>query len=115
MRRREVKAKTITQSNDASSTGNNRGMARRAKRTSGKKLRQAVAKDTDAQIRDTRTPELASIVDPLKPDLQLLIKLGSIAVHAEEFLSSNRHEVDIAAMQTLFSDPAVQAWITEMT
>jgi hypothetical protein len=40
MDRKEIRAKTIDQSNDASCIGNRRKMARRAKRHSSKKLRQ---------------------------------------------------------------------------
>ena len=52
--------------------------------------------------------------DPLKPSLALLTKLGSIAVHTEEFLSSNSHEFDHHALDTLLKDPDVQAWIKDM-
>lgn len=48
--------------------------------------------------------------DPLKPSITLLVKLGSIAVHAEEILSPKGHEVDRVALQTLFDDAEVIAW-----
>jgi len=52
--------------------------------------------------------------DPLKPNLPLLCKLGSIVVHAEKLMSPGGHRVDVAALQTLFNDPDVKAWIKGM-
>lgn len=52
---------------------------------------------------------------PLKPDLALLVKLGSIAVHTEELLSPGGHSFDRDALNTLLSDSAVKEWIAEMT
>jgi hypothetical protein len=37
--------------------------------------------------------------DPLKPDLPLLMKLGSIIVHTEEMISPKGHPVDMEAMR----------------
>lgn len=53
--------------------------------------------------------------DPLNPTLTLLVKLGSISVHAYELLSPNRHQFDSVALQMLLEDPEVDAWITVMT
>jgi hypothetical protein len=58
------------------------------------------------------TPEPAA--DPLAPSATLLIKLGSIAVHAEEFVSSRGHEFDIYALKTLIEDEEYKAWAAEM-
>ena len=53
--------------------------------------------------------------DPLKPDLGLLCKLGSIAVHVEEAtLYAGGHAVDIAALESLISDQEVVDWLVEM-
>ena len=52
--------------------------------------------------------------DPTKPSLSLLCKLGSIAVHVEESMSTKAHAVDIAAMQALIRDPEVREWIKSM-
>jgi hypothetical protein len=46
--------------------------------------------------------------------LSLAMKLGSIAVHAEEFLSPDGHEFDKAALDTLLQDPEVKDWIKVM-
>lgn len=53
--------------------------------------------------------------NPLKPNVTLLVKLGSIAVHAEEILSPKGHAFDKAALQTLFNDPDVKDWIAQMS
>ena len=45
MRRQELKARSVTQSNDASCIGNQRNMARRAKRQSAKTARQLLKKE----------------------------------------------------------------------
>jgi len=39
--------------------------------------------------------------DPLKPDMTLLIKLGSLIVHQDEYMSSNGHHFDKVAMDAL--------------
>lgn len=52
--------------------------------------------------------------DPLKPELSLLCKLGSIAVHADELLSPSGHEFDRHAMASLFHDAEVRQWLRAM-
>lgn len=51
----------------------------------------------------------------IKPSLNLLCKLGSIIVHAEEGLSDIGHEFDITTLQTLLLDPEVKEWLYEMS
>ena len=53
--------------------------------------------------------------NPLKPDLALLVKLGSIAVHTEEMLSAGGHPFDRDALGTLITDSAIKEWLAEMT
>ena len=53
-------------------------------------------------------------MDPLKPSPSLLVKLGSIAVHAEELLSPKRHIFDKHALETLYTDPEVVEWRAAM-
>lgn len=48
--------------------------------------------------------------DPFKPSVSLLVKLGSIAVHAEEIMSPKAHDFDKTAIQTLLDDPEVFEW-----
>lgn len=49
--------------------------------------------------------------DPLKGvSATLLMKLGSIMVHAEEALGPGGHAHDLAALRALLSDPEVVAW-----
>lgn len=50
-------------------------------------------------------------MDALHPDAATLVKLGSIARHAEEMLSPNGHPLDRAALEALLDDPDVQAWM----
>jgi hypothetical protein len=45
MKRKEIKTKTVTQSNDATSINCRRGKIKRAKRHSSKKLRQELRKE----------------------------------------------------------------------
>lgn len=52
--------------------------------------------------------------DPLKPSITLLSKLGSIAVHLDEVLSSDGHYFDKVSLEVLQSDPEVKEWITQM-
>ncbi len=50
---------------------------------------------------------------PMKPNQGLLMKLGSIIVHLEEYVETDIH-TDLKAAQALLADPEVTTWITEM-
>lgn len=52
--------------------------------------------------------------DPLKPSASLLVKLGSIAVHAEELTSPGGHAFDKTALDMLLQDPEIAAWRKQM-
>lgn len=52
--------------------------------------------------------------DYTKPSLGLLVKLGSIAVHASEFMSPDGHYFDKTAMDQLLADPEVLEWMSAM-
>jgi hypothetical protein len=54
MKRKEIKSKTVTQSNDATSIGCRRGKIKRAKRHSSKKLRQIVKDENGKEIRESQ-------------------------------------------------------------
>lgn len=54
------------------------------------------------------------MADMLAPRIALLVKLGSIAVHVDEMLSSDGHAYDRVALQSLLSDPEVVEWISKM-
>ena len=54
------------------------------------------------------------MTDPLKPSVTLLMKLGSIIVHAEEGLSSKGHQFDVLALQSLLRDADVKVWLKAM-
>lgn len=53
--------------------------------------------------------------DALNPSPGLLCKLASIAVHADEFLSPDGHEMDRVALNSALSDDEVKAWLEQMT
>jgi hypothetical protein len=52
--------------------------------------------------------------NPLTPPATLLVKLGSIAVHADEMLSPGGHAYDKVALEQLLQDPEVKEWIARM-
>jgi len=56
-------------------------------------------------------PPMSALMIP-KP--ALLCKLGSIAVHAKEFLGPNGHAFDRAALEALLDDDDVRRWLREM-
>lgn len=53
-------------------------------------------------------------VEPLKPNSQLLIKLGSIIIHYQEFLSPGGHQFDKTTAETLLENEDVKEWIKGM-
>lgn len=53
-------------------------------------------------------------MDLKAPTLTLLVKLGSIAVHADEFISPYGHQFDQDALKSLLDDAEVKAWLKEM-
>lgn len=54
-------------------------------------------------------------IEFLQPSVGLLVKLGSVIVHADEFTSPSGHEFDLHAMKQLLADPEVVAWIAAGT
>ena len=52
--------------------------------------------------------------DPLKPELSLLCKLASIAVHADEMTSETGHPFDRLAFRSALEDTEVQEWLKSM-
>lgn len=52
--------------------------------------------------------------DALNPSVSLLCKLASVAVHAEEMISSDGHPLDRVALESALADPEVGAWISAM-
>lgn len=50
----------------------------------------------------------------MNPGTTLLMKLGSIVVHAEEAISLKGHTWDVEAIKPLLADPEVKAWLEEM-
>lgn len=52
--------------------------------------------------------------NPLTPSASLLMKLGSIAVHADEMLSPLGHGFDRIALEAVLHDPEVVEWLAAM-
>lgn len=50
----------------------------------------------------------------LRPEPNVLVKLGSLMVHADEITSPDAHEADAAAIRSLLSDPDIVAWREQM-
>ena len=55
-----------------------------------------------------------SKTDPLKPNPQLLVKLGSLIVHYEEASSPGGHVFDVRVIDDLRSQPDVAEWFEAM-
>lgn len=53
-------------------------------------------------------------MNPMKPNLTLLVKLGSLIVHIEEMLSETGHHFDISVIKTALADPELKTWIIQM-
>lgn len=58
--------------------------------------------------------QLMAAADALHPSLTLLVKLGSIAVHADEATAPGAHRFDIVAIRQLIDDPEVATWLAQM-
>lgn len=52
--------------------------------------------------------------NPLKPELGVLVKLGSIAIHTKEMLSPGGHPFDKLELDHLLEDPEVAEWLKAM-
>lgn len=52
--------------------------------------------------------------DALQPEVRLLTKLGSMIVHADEFMGAGGHEFDLEAFRSLLADPDVAGWLDSM-
>lgn len=56
----------------------------------------------------------ADLRQTLTPTPALLAKLGSIAVHADEFMGADGHAFDRTALVSLLADPEVVDWLKAM-
>lgn len=59
---------------------------------------------------------MPSIIPPPLDNLNIsfLVKLGSIARHVEEYISSGGHQLDIIACDSLLKDPEIHQWMQDM-
>lgn len=55
------------------------------------------------------------LADFAQPSLQLLVKIGSALVHAEEYHSPKGHPLDLDAFKSAMTDPEIQNWISAGT
>ena len=53
-------------------------------------------------------------MDTLHPPITVLVALGSLAVHIEEFLSPTGHLADKIAIDSILAQPEVRKWLAEM-
>lgn len=58
------------------------------------------------------TKSAPTTLNPLAPSPRLLCKLGSIIVHADEYLGPNGHHFDVTTMRALLNGPEVKLWLT---
>ncbi len=63
-----------------------------------------------AQPRDIKSSPTGAALF-LAPSVTLLVKIGSMIVHADEFTEPGGHEFDIHTFKTLMKDPEVAAWL----
>ena len=61
-----------------------------------------------------KRPDKTSTVDTYAPPIALLVKLGSIVVHADEYVGGNGHQFDLDAIKALVADREVLAWLASM-
>ena len=49
-----------------------------------------------------------------QPSLSLLVKLGSVARHAGEYIGPLGHPIDAEAIKGLLADPEVEEWLERL-
>lgn len=70
--------------------------------------------DKMARLAAKRDGVTADVSADLRPDLDVAVKLASIAVHADEALSPGRHDYDLHAISGLLADPGVKAYLERL-
>jgi preprotein translocase subunit YajC len=87
----------------------------KVKMTDGKKKRVEDLKPGDEIATSSGSATVTGRIDPLSDvSASLLVKLGSIAVHADEMMSPQGHMVDKYALKTLLEDKEVTEWLASM-
>ena len=56
----------------------------------------------------------AGTIDPLKPSVTTLVKIGSALVHFDEATEPGAHDYDLHTARQLLADHEVKAWIDAM-
>ena len=67
-----------------------------------------------AEIKGREEQENLVMEGPLHPPISTLVKLVSIAVLADEYLSPGGHRFDLVALQNLLRDPEIESWLESM-
>lgn len=52
--------------------------------------------------------------DPIHPPIGILITLGSLAVHIDEYLSPGGHPIDRQVIETMLQDRDLKEWLSQM-
>lgn len=58
--------------------------------------------------------KLFTLPKVFQPEITLLVKLGSVIVHAQELASPDGHLFDRVALEELLKDPEVAEWMQQM-
>ena len=61
-----------------------------------------------------KAPDKTSFIDTFAPPIALLVKLGSVIVHVDEYTGGKGHPHDLEAIKSLLGDRDVQAWLASM-
>lgn len=61
-----------------------------------------------------KAPDKTGMIDTYAPPIALLVKLGSIAVYAGEYVGGDGHDFDLQAIKALVADREVRAWLAAM-
>lgn len=64
--------------------------------------------------RNKKTENVNQAPDPLDASPSILCKLGSIAIHAEEFFSAGGHDFDQQAILSGLQDEQLREWFKQM-
>lgn len=54
------------------------------------------------------------MIKEIQPSKEVLIKLGSLVVHIEEYLSEKSSEYDKITIQALLADQDLQDWVSKL-
>lgn len=91
-----------------------RSEARAVAKLTGADLDDVLGQASDRSTEPAAKPVEHAAPECLRPDPNVLVKLGSLMVHADEITSPDAHELDAAAIRGLLADPELVAWREQM-